>query len=275
MPHGGQLTLATEIRVPQTSRGKLAAGRMTNDVWHPSGVAGNRWIPSLSLPAAWFPREISIATVVLRITATASGVTEPLGKRISRPILSTAHYACNSAMRLTTVMALLRELGGTYEIENQQGESFVALSLPTRYSPMPSAAPTVSTHESEKLADNILVAEDIDHIRTIIYSVLTMHGYTVLLSANGVDARTKAQSSDLPISLLITDLKMPEMAGKQLAAEMLATQPDLRVLFLSGYTSAIVQDPDFIGKTLGFLEKPFTLECLVHKVRELLETPRS
>ena len=89
MPHGGQLTMTTELGPPQKDGGKLAAGRMTNDSWHPSGVAGNRWMPSLSLPAACPPpSNVKRHSDFYELPPQSRAFTEPLGQRISRPIFS-------------------------------------------------------------------------------------------------------------------------------------------------------------------------------------------
>jgi two-component system, cell cycle sensor histidine kinase and response regulator CckA len=271
MPNGGQLTLTTEFRPTQKNRGKLAAGRMTNDSWHPSGVAGNRWIPSLSLPAACLPRQSQIASVVLRITATTQGDEKTLANWLSGPVLSTHPSNQDSAMRLTTILALVRELGGNLEIENHHGQHSASLMLPAGETPPSSVAPEALPQVSEKPGGNILVASNIDHVRSTIYSALTMDGYTVLLSTNGIEALARAESSKLPIGLLITDMAMAGMTGEQLAVEMLTIRPNLRLLLLCCYNSKVAQGPEFSGKTVGFLERPFTPTQLVHKVRELLE----
>jgi DNA-binding NtrC family response regulator len=123
--------------------------------------------------------------------------------------------------------------------------------------------------------ETILLVEDEEQVRNLARMFLEECGYTVLVACNGPDAIQLARQYDGKIQLLITDVIMPEMKGSVLAPLLLAHRPGIRVLYMSGYA-----DTEFIRKELmpegaHFLQKPFSLESLSRKVREVLDSPAS
>jgi YesN/AraC family two-component response regulator len=115
--------------------------------------------------------------------------------------------------------------------------------------------------------------EDEDGVRELMWKILTEHGHTVLEARHGRDALTLAASYERPIHLLLTDVVMPEMGAGDLAGQLLAQRPDARVLYVSGYTNDEVVRRGVTQKDAAFIQKPFSAEELMRKVREVLDLP--
>ena len=120
--------------------------------------------------------------------------------------------------------------------------------------------------------ETILLVEDEEDVRAVVGEILRSHGYTVLEADDGDQALQLSAEHEGVIHLVVTDLVMPHMGGRELADRMMPGRPDVRVLFVSGYTDDTITDYEALGA--DFLEKPFTAPDLVRKVREVLNTPR-
>ena len=120
-------------------------------------------------------------------------------------------------------------------------------------------------------SETVLVADDEDGVRDLLRKVLTEFGYTVLTARHGRDALMVAGDRSDAIDLLVTDVVMPEMSGRELAETLRARQPDLKVLYISGYTDDEVVQRGVSGREVPFLRKPFASEELVRRVREVLD----
>jgi two-component system, cell cycle sensor histidine kinase and response regulator CckA len=134
-------------------------------------------------------------------------------------------------------------------------------SCETDLAPQPAPGPAKAS---------ILVVEDSDHVRTLMQRVLAMHGYDVLAAADGQQALLVAEANARPIDLLITDVVMPHLSGRQLAVRLMAMHPGLRVLYISGYTAGVLDLPGAEQEVHWFLQKPFTPDLLLRTVREIL-----
>ena len=133
-----------------------------------------------------------------------------------------------------------------------------------------SAAPLpVALHGTE----TVLLVEDELLVLKLGRRVLQKHGYHVLAASAPDEARTIGQEYDGPIHLLLSDVVMPGMNGKQLWAELLASRPGIKCLFMSGYTSDVIAHEGVLDAGLNFIQKPFALDALVCKVRETLDAP--
>ena len=129
------------------------------------------------------------------------------------------------------------------------------------------AAPAAGT-------ETILVAEDERLVRVLAQKVLERAGYRVLVGAGGADALALAERHDGPIDLLLTDVVMPEMNGRELARRLTARRPGVRVLYMSGYADEAVAQHGVLDPGTAFLQKPFTPEGLAKKVRGVLDGAR-
>jgi len=121
--------------------------------------------------------------------------------------------------------------------------------------------------------ETVLVVEDQQEVRSLMRQVLGTHGYDVIEAPEGRAAVEACEAVARPISLLITDVVMPGMSGPSLAAHLRTIRPDLRVLYMSGYTDATVLEQVMGDQPVAFLQKPFTSGELTRKVREVLDAP--
>ena len=120
-----------------------------------------------------------------------------------------------------------------------------------------------------------MLVEDEEALREAISTYLAGHGYTVLEAANGEQALQVASEYGKSIHVLLTDIVMPKMSGAELARELAMKYPDLVTLYMSGYTDRIVVDYSLESSTAGFLQKPFALEALLQKLREMIGATRN
>ena len=117
----------------------------------------------------------------------------------------------------------------------------------------------------------MLLAEDETAVRQSTREFLSLNGYIVVEPKNGTDVLAIAREYKSPIHLMITDVVMPQMGGAKLAGELAFERPDMKVLFVSGYAESTVQRHGAIDVTTRFLQKPFSLRALAHKIREVLD----
>jgi CheY-like chemotaxis protein len=134
--------------------------------------------------------------------------------------------------------------------------------------PLQIPAPSPSSRGTE----TILVVEDEDGVRALTSRVLQKNGYKVLEARHGLEALQICKQQDTPVNLVVTDVVMPKLSGPQLAERMRTLWPNLRVLFLSGYTDRALVHSGLLDANRNFLQKPFTPDDLTSKVREMLAT---
>lgn len=120
--------------------------------------------------------------------------------------------------------------------------------------------------------ETVLLVEDEDIVRKLTHKILTRLGYQVLVACNGYDAFAQYQNHAEPIDLLLTDMVMPRMNGRDLYIKLKEQHPDLKVLFMSGYNESILAQQDSVAANF-FIQKPFSYESLALKVREAIEQP--
>jgi two-component system, cell cycle sensor histidine kinase and response regulator CckA len=122
-------------------------------------------------------------------------------------------------------------------------------------------------------SETILLVEDQEEVRNLVRRVLTARGYHVLAAASGQDALRLTVQFAGPIDLLVTDVVMPRMSGREVALLLAAAHPKMKTLYVSGYTDESIARPGMLEPGVAFLQKPFTGEDLARKVRDVLESP--
>ncbi len=189
---------------------------------------------------------------------------QPLDPEAIRAMFDPAATAGRNHV-LDVAYAVVRESGGELSVSTSAGGNRWQMYLPLAPAPAP---PAIEEPRAEAKPPAVLVVEDEPGIRSLMRRILARDGYRVIEAANGEEALVAAAAHQGSIDLLLTDVVMPRMGGRELAERLCPLRPGLKVLYVSGYTSdaAVHSFPE----GAGFLQKPFTLEALMAKVREVL-----
>ena len=178
-----------------------------------------------------------------------------------------------ATMGRAIVFGIVRQYGGVVRVSSEAGEgTLVKVYLPRLEAEADGVLVDEPDADSLRGSETVLVAEDEDGVRELLRKVLTEYGYTVLTARHGRDALMVAGDRNCDIDMLVTDVVMPEMNGRELAETLRGRQPDLKVLYISGYTDDEVVQRGISGSEVAFLRKPFASEELVRRVRGVLDT---
>jgi signal transduction histidine kinase/CheY-like chemotaxis protein len=211
--------------------------------------------------------------VELAVTDGGVGMDEATRARIFEPFFTTKEPGAGTGLGLSTVYGIVKQSGGWIWVYSEltQGTTF-RIHLPAAdAAPEPAAAPPATSATRPPATETVLLVEDQEDVRALAARVLRREGYTVLEAASGAEAAAMAAGHPAPIHLLLTDVVMPDLSGKDVADRLLALRPGIRVLFMSGYTDNVIAQRGVLDPTTAFLSKPFTPDVLAAKVREVLE----
>lgn len=205
---------------------------------------------------------------------TGTGIPPEILDRIFEPFFTTKDIGKGTGLGLATVHGIIRQTGGYLGVDSivGKGTTFsVFLPCVTDDEKPLKIEPSQSEELERDLTGSarILLVEDEDAVRTFSTRALTNKGYEVLTAENGESGLIVFNEQIKPVDLLITDVMMPGVDGPTLAKEIRAKQPDLKIIFISGYTEERLKDT--LGEGVFFLPKPFTLKQLAAKVKEVLE----
>ncbi len=214
--------------------------------------------------------------VLLAVSDTGIGMDEQTQRRIFEPFFTTKEMGKGTGLGLATVYGIVKQSGGFIWVysELNHGTSF-KIYLPRVAESVAAATPTDQVKQPPRGTETVLLVEDAAAVRIVTRQVLDRLGYTVLEAPNGEAALHLATKHRGPIHLLLTDVVMPELGGRQLAERLTPLRPGLKVLYVSGYTDDAVVRHGVLEAGIAYLQKPFTPEILARKVREVLDTPQS
>ena len=214
--------------------------------------------------------------VMLAVSDTGCGMDEATQAHIFEPFFTTKEKGKGTGLGLSTVYGYVKQSGGSLFVYSEPGKGTTfKIYLPrTEEGPEPQRA-GAGPRELPQGAETVLVAEDDDKVRDLVYEILQYSGFAVLEARRGEDALRLAGEHAGPIHLLITDVVMPGMDGRDLAESLTALRPETRVLYISGFMDEAVVRHGVLEPGLAFLEKPFVPEALLRKVREVLKAPPS
>jgi two-component system cell cycle sensor histidine kinase/response regulator CckA len=211
--------------------------------------------------------------VVLHFSDTGCGMDETVKSRIFEPFFTTKEVGRGTGLGLSTVYGVVKQNGGYIEVSTQPGKGtkfsihFPAASASSKPQDSSNSRSVSPTHKSSEV---ILLVEDESLLRMATAEQLKNSGYEVIEAESGQQALQLATDSKEHIDLLLTDFLMPEMNGTQLAEQLRSSRPGLKVLFVSGYDSEVINGHGFKYDATIFLEKPFTRAQLLTKVQHLL-----
>ncbi len=210
------------------------------------------------------------AFVRLAITDTGAGMGADILARVFDPFFSTKDVGQGTGLGLSTCEGIIKQSGGTIGVESEPGRGTTfKIYLPRieeRTTPVAAARP--APPDLPGGTETILVVEDDRALREMVVGLLRRLGYTVLSAANGWEAL--AMKPGPGVDLLFTDVVMPGMSGKELAARARLPHPGMRVLFTSGAPGHAMVQPELSSERADFLQKPFTPSALARKLREIL-----
>jgi CheY-like chemotaxis protein len=209
--------------------------------------------------------------VLLIVSDTGSGMDEQTKQRIFEPFFTTKGPGKGTGLGLATVYGIVKQSGGGIRVESELGKgSRFIIHLPRETAPIADAVEPGPLPAPSR-PGTILVVEDEDVVRQLICAVLEDAGYEVL--GAGVPSEALRLATDFPgtIDLLVTDVVMPEMHGPAVAGLLLLSRPEMKVLYVSGYSENDISDQGVIDPNLDVLQKPFTQQVLMRKVCELLD----
>jgi PAS domain S-box-containing protein len=211
--------------------------------------------------------------VMIAISDTGTGMAPETQKHIFEPFFTTKEIGKGTGLGLATVYGIVKQSGGFIWVYSEQGFGTVfKIYLPRVL--QPTELSSLSSPEPGQLngTETVLVAEDEVALRMLIHETLGRHGYTVLEAGDGEEAMSVCGRYQNPIHLLISDIVMPKMSGRELAQWITAARPETKVLFISGYTDDAIIHHGVIDSNDAFLQKPFSPTALARKVRVVLSS---
>jgi len=243
MPHGGKLTLETaNSELDETYAGE-----------HPPIAPGHY--------------------VMLAVGDTGVGMSPEVQARIFEPFFTTKEVGKGTGLGLSTVYGIIKQSGGYIWVFSEPGKGTTfKIYFPRVEQPVqPLGVEKWPSSSVQHGNETVLLVEDDPQLRELTSDVLTQCGYKVLVAGSAEDGLAIAKANRHDIRLLITDVVMPRINGPQLAEQVLRIAPEVRVLYISGYTDDAIVHYGMLDEGLWFLPKPFTMAALVNKVREVLD----
>jgi PAS domain S-box-containing protein len=210
--------------------------------------------------------------VLLAVTDTGSGMDAATRARVFEPFFTTKEVGKGTGLGLATVYGIITQCGGHVALASEPGRgSTFNIYLPRVEERPAEAAAGPDRPRVPEGREVVLLVEDDASVRGLASRVLRMHGYTVLEAADGPEALRVCERHKGPLHMLVTDVVMPHMNGRQLADRLKALRPDLKVLYVSGYTDDAVLRRGLLEERIAFLSKPFSPDALARAVREVLD----
>ncbi len=210
--------------------------------------------------------------VVLSVVDTGNGIDAATQARIFEPFFTTKDVGKGTGLGLSTVYGIVQQSDGHISVFSEvgQGTTF-KVYFPQVETLARASEPDQATAGGPSCLETILLVEDNMGVRLVANKFLQNSGYTVLQAANGDEALHLCAMYSNPIHLLVTDVVMPKMDGRQLAEQLLLLRPNIRVLYMSGYTDDIMRQHGVLAADTMLLSKPFSADTLAHKVRQVLD----
>src|SRR5213082_2572935 len=202
---------------------------------------------------------------MLAVTDTGCGMDEATKARIFEPFFTTKETGKGTGLGLATVYGIVKQAGGFITVDSEPGRGTTfKVYLPRVDEPAEPAVARIAPAEPRRGTETVLVVEDAASVRMVTRQVLERHGYKILEAPNGDTALRLAAKHHGPIDLLLTDVVMPGLTGRQLAGQLSLLRSEMKVLYVSGYA-------DTVEPGAAYLQKPFAPEALARRVRDVLD----
>jgi two-component system cell cycle sensor histidine kinase/response regulator CckA len=210
----------------------------------------------------------------IAVSDNGGGMDEATQSRLFEPFFTTKGVGRGTGLGLSTVFGIVKQCGGNLDVYSvpNRGTS-VKVYLPRIEQPATVEAESRRRHVAPG-SETVLLVEDDEMVRHLVSETLVRAGYKVMDTSDPLEARRLSDSYQGPIHLLIADVVMPKVSGRELAEELRARRNGMKVLYMSGYTDHAIVNTGILRKEVAFLQKPFTPAALTEKVREVLENSR-
>ena len=214
--------------------------------------------------------------VMLAVSDTGVGMDSETQAHIFEPFYTTKGSGRGTGLGLSTVYGIVKQSGGYIWVYSEPGKGTTfKVYLPRVEEPLETAPAKSESAMDRKGSETVLVVEDEEAVRELARRILADQGYSVLVAGSATDAEQIAANGSREIHLLLTDVVMPGVSGRELARRITARNGKMQVLFMSGYTDNVIAHGGVLEAGVAFLQKPFTPRALTNKVRELLDRPVS
>jgi signal transduction histidine kinase/ActR/RegA family two-component response regulator len=207
--------------------------------------------------------------VMLSVSDTGCGMDAETKRKVFEPFFTTKEPGQGTGLGLSTVYGIVKQAGGNIWVYSEVGKGTTFTIYLPRVMKMEEMA--LSQREAARGTETILVVEDEQMVREIILEILATHGYGVIEARTGAEAFQASERHEGEIDLLITDVVLPGMSGREVAEKFLQASQQTRVLYISGYTESTIVHHGVLTSGTPFLQKPFTADALLRKVRKVLD----
>ena len=212
--------------------------------------------------------------VMLAVSDTGSGIDAETQVRMFEPFFTTKEHGKGTGLGLSTVYGIVRQSGGHLWVYSEVGKGTTFKIYLPRVDGVTERDEARDTPAELPLGrETVLLTEDEEQVRQMIRTILEMGGYRVLEASGGEEALTLYEQHEGQIDLIMTDVVMPGISGRELAQSLETLHPGIRVLYMSGYTDDAIVRHGLLDQEIAFLQKPFTPDALMRKVREVLDAP--
>jgi two-component system, cell cycle sensor histidine kinase and response regulator CckA len=208
--------------------------------------------------------------VMLAVSDTGHGMDEETRARVFEPFFTTKAKGKGTGLGLAVVYGIIKQSGGSIWVYSELGLGTTFKAYLPKVEARPEA--TTANRKSRRGTETVLLVENAAAVRSLLRGILESNGYEVLETRGAAEALEASQQHAGPIQLLLTDAVMPDMSGRELADRLKIPRPEVKVLYLSGYTDTAVVQHGLLEPGVAFLQKPFTPEVLSRRVREVLDT---
>jgi PAS domain S-box-containing protein len=241
----------------------------------PSGGRLTIETANVQLDEAYARAHISVSPgcyVVLSVSDTGVGMTQEVKERVFEPFFTTKEISKGTGLGLSTVYGIVKQSGGNIWVYSEPGKGTTfKIYLQRVDEPLEELREKMVGEELPRGKETVLVVEDDEKVRKLIVEILGRQGYRVLEASHGDEALLIHETHDGLIPLILVDVVMPGMSGSELAKRIASLRPEIKILYMSGYTDNAIVHHGVLAGGLNYIQKPFTMDGLTRKVREVLD----